>query len=241
VCLVKIMVRNAFCEQMNHVEASVFEMSEMCAKALEKAVIAFTTNDKELAKEVKDGDDEIDLKEMEIEEKCISIMARQQPVARDLREVLTIIKIISKLEKIGDMASRIAKTTLSSETDYLRSKNGNTLLLMAEILQKMLKDSMLSFKNRDLELAKEAYFEDKKIDDLYKTLYREMISHMLENPRTIGEASDFIVVGTYLERVGNVSASIGDRAAYMITGERIKEEEFEEKLIEKGLSKKSKP
>ena len=68
-----------------------------------------------------------------------------------------------------------------------------------------------------------------------------MISHMLENPRTIGEASDFIVVGTYLERVGNVSASIGDRAAYMITGERIKEEEFEEKLIEKGLSKKSKP
>jgi phosphate transport system protein len=94
------MVRNEFSKQMELVENLVLEMSKMCKKSLEDAILAFTTSDKNLAEIVKNGDDEIDLKEMEIEEKCISLMARQQPVAGDLREILTVIKIISKLEKI---------------------------------------------------------------------------------------------------------------------------------------------
>ncbi|ABR54332.1 phosphate uptake regulator, PhoU [Methanococcus vannielii SB] len=228
------MVRNEFSKQMELVENLVLEMSKMCKKSLEDAILAFTTSDKNLAEIVKNGDDEIDLKEMEIEEKCISLMARQQPVAGDLREILTVIKIISKLEKIGDMASRIAKTTINSENNYLRSKNSSTIILMGEMLQKMLEDSTCSFKSRDLKLAKEVYFSDKKIDELYKTLYREMTCHMIENPKTIGESSDFLIVGTYLERVGNICASIGDRTAYMVTGERIKEEEFEGKIDKKS-------
>ncbi|MBA2862129.1 phosphate signaling complex protein PhoU [Methanococcus maripaludis] len=230
------MVRTAFSYQMKEIEDMIYEMSEMCVTALKNSINAYLNNDVELAKIVKAGDDSIDLKEMEIEEKCISFMARQQPVASDLREIITMIKIISKLEKVGDMASRIAKITINSEQNTLRSKNGSVLTIMGEILEKMLKNSILSFRNRDLSLAKETYLEDNKIDELYKVLCRDMTINMIENPKIISEASDFIVVGTYLERVGNSCKSIGDRVAFMITGERLKEEEFE-KVLKKTTKK----
>ncbi|ABO34799.1 phosphate uptake regulator, PhoU [Methanococcus maripaludis C5] len=230
------MARTAFSNQMKEVEDMIYEMSEMCAIALENSITAFINNDIELAKVIKAGDDAIDLKEMEIEEKCISFMATQQPVASDLREMITMIKIISKLEKVGDMASRIAKITIKSEHDTLRSKNGSMLTIMGEILDKMLKNSISSFRNRDLTVAKETYLEDGKIDELYKVLCRDMTINMIENPKVISEAGDFIVVGTYLERVGNLCGSIGDRVAFMITGERLKEEEFE-KILKKTTKK----
>jgi phosphate transport system protein len=230
------MVRNAFSDQMKEIEDMINKMSEMCVKSLKNSITAFITNDIELAKVVRDWDDEIDLMEMEIEEKCISFMARQQPVASDLREIITMIKIISKLEKVGDMASRIAKITINSEQNILRSKNGSILTIMDEILENMLKNSILSFGNRDLELAKKTYREDSKIDELYKVLCRDMTLKMIENPRIISEATDFLVVGTYLERVGNLCGSIGDRVAFMITGERLKEEEFD-KLLNKTTKK----
>ena len=94
------MVRTAFSSQIKEIEYMIYEMSNMCTKALADSITAFITNDLELAKVVKAGDDIIDLKEMEIEEKCISFMATQQPVASDLREMITMIKIISKLEKV---------------------------------------------------------------------------------------------------------------------------------------------
>jgi len=230
------MARTAFSNQMKEVEDMIYEMSEMCAIALENSITAFINNDIELAKVIKAGDDAIDLKEMEIEEKCISFMATQQPVASDLREMITMIKIISKLEKVGDMASRIAKITIKSEHDTLRSKNGSMLTIMGEILDKMLKNSISSFRNRDLTVAKETYLEDVKIDELYKVLCRDMTLKMIENPKIISEATDFLVVGTYLERVGNLCGSIGDRVAFMITGERLKEEEFE-KILKKTTKK----
>ena len=134
------------------------------------------------------------------------------------------------------MASRIAKITLKSGRDTLRSKNGSILTIMGEILENMLKNSISSFKNRDLNLAKETYIDDAKIDELYKVLCRDMTINMIENPKIISEASEFIVVGTYLERVGNLCGSIGDRVAFMITGERLKEEEFE-KVLKKTTKK----
>jgi len=230
------MVRTAFSYQMKEIEDMIYEMSEMCVTALNHSITAYLNNDVELAKIVKAGDDDIDLKEMEIEEKCISFMARQQPVASDLREIITMLKLISKLEKVGDMASRISKITINSEQATLRSKNGSVLTIMGEILENMLKNSILSFRNRDLNLAKETYLEDSKIDELYKVLCRDMTINMIENPKIISEASDFIVVGTYLERVGNLCGSIGDRVTFMVTGERLKEEEFE-KVLKKTTKK----
>ncbi|HIQ39272.1 MAG TPA: phosphate signaling complex protein PhoU [Methanothermococcus okinawensis] len=221
------MTKEAFYSKLKMVEDDVIEMGNICISALEKSTEAFLNYDKELAEKVVKGDDLIDIKEMEIEDKCIKLIALYQPVATDLRTILTIIKIISKLEKIGDCASKIAKITLRSNLNIKRENE--IITTMTERLGEMLKDALQAFKNRDENLARDVYARDKKIDKLYEQLYREMISYIVEDPRNITMATETIFMAKYLERSGDIIASIGDRVVYMITGERIKEEEFEQK------------
>ena len=114
------MARELLYSKIEELENDVVDMGNMCIDALKKSVEAFLNCDKELAKEVRKNDDLIDRKEMEIEEKCVSIIALQQPVASDLRTLLTVIKIISKLEKVGDNASKIAKIVSKSEINIKR-------------------------------------------------------------------------------------------------------------------------
>jgi phosphate transport system protein len=219
------MTREILYTKMEEVENDVLDMGALCMDALKNSVKSFLDCDKNLAKKVRENDNEIDLKEMEIEEKCVSIIALQQPVASDLRTLLTVIKVISKLEKIGDNASKIAKITLKSECT--KKRENEVLNVMTEYLEKMLKDALLSFKTKNEALARDVYSRDKKIDKLYEQLYREMISYIIENPKNTTMATETIFVAKYLERSGNLVASIGDRVVYMITGERIKEEEFD--------------
>ena len=221
------MTKEAFYSKLKMVEDDVIEMGNTCISALEKSTEAFLNYDKELAEKVVKGDDVIDIKEMEIEDKCIKLIALHQPVATDLRTILTIIKIISKLEKIGDCASKIAKITLRSNLNIKRENE--IITTMTERLGEMLRDALQAFKNRDEKLARDVYARDKKIDKLYEQLYREMISYIIEDPRNITMATETIFMAKYLERCGDIIASIGDRVVYMITGERIKEEEFEQK------------
>jgi phosphate transport system protein len=224
------MARELLYSKIEELENDVVDMGNMCIDALKKSVEAFLNCDKELAKEVRKNDDLIDRKEMEIEEKCVSIIALQQPVASDLRTLLTVIKIISKLEKVGDNASKIAKIVSKSEINIKRENE--IINVMTEYLEKMLKDALTAFRTGNEELARDVYNRDKKIDKLYEQLYREMISYIIENPKNTTMATETIFVAKYLERSGNLVASIGDRVVYMITGERIKEEEFDFKHYE---------
>ncbi|MBW9222340.1 phosphate signaling complex protein PhoU [Methanothermococcus sp. SCGC AD-155-C09] len=227
------MSKEVFYSKLKNVENDVVEMGEVCIESIKKSVDAFLNKDMDLAEQVVKEDDIIDLKEMEIEEKCVKLIALYQPVATDLRTILTIIKIISKLEKIGDCSSKIASIPLKSK---LNIKRENEIInVMVERLDKMLNDAMLSFKNRDEKLARDVYSQDKKIDKLYEQLYREMISYIIEDPRDITMATETIFMAKYLERTGDIIASIGDRVVYMVTGERIKEEEFEKKYNVKKI------
>jgi len=221
------MTKEVFYSKLKTIEEDVVEMGSLCISALHKSTEAFLNCDRELAQKVMKGDDVIDLREMEIEDKCIKLIALYQPVATDLRTILTIIKIISKLEKIGDCAYKIAKITLRSKLNIKRENE--IIISMIERLEEMLKDALRAFKNRDEKLARDVYARDKKINKLYEQLYREMISYILEDPRNITMATETIFMAKYLERSGDLIASIGDRVVYMITGERIKEEEFEQK------------
>ncbi|WP_292460358.1 phosphate signaling complex protein PhoU [Methanothermococcus sp.] len=224
------MTREILYTKIEEVENDVMDMGTLCMDALKNSVESFLNDDKKLAKEVRENDDIIDRKEMEIEEKCVSIIALQQPVASDLRTILTVIKIISKLEKIGDNASKIAKITLKSKVN--EPVENELLNVMLDYLEIMLKDALVSFKTRNEVLARDVYNRDKKIDKLYNQLYRAMISYIIENPKNTTKATEIIFVGKYLERCSNLIASIGDRVVYMIKGERIKEEEFDFKHFE---------
>ena len=109
-------------------------------------------------------------------------------------------------------------------------RKNELLIVMKDYLVNMLRNAMISFKNRDEKLAREVYEMDKRLDNLYEQLYRSMISKILEDPKNLTLATEIIFAAKYLERSGNIVASIGDRVVYMITGERIKEEELEEKM-----------
>ncbi|ADC70295.1 phosphate uptake regulator, PhoU [Methanocaldococcus sp. FS406-22] len=217
-----------FDEVLKEIEEDLMKMGDLCIEQIEDAVKAFTEGDIELAKQVRKRDNEIDLMEIEIEDKCVKAIALYHPVSGDLRELMTAIKISSKLEKVGDNASKICKILLKSN---LEGKRKNELLIvMKDYLVNMLRNAMISFKNRDEKLAREVYEMDKRLDDLYEQLYRSMISKILEDPKNLTLATEIIFAAKYLERSGNIVASIGDRVVYMITGERIKEEELEEKM-----------
>jgi phosphate transport system protein len=217
-----------FDEVLKEIEEDLMRMGDLCIEQIEDAIEAFTEGDMELAKLVRKRDNEIDLMEIEIEDKCVKAIALYHPVSGDLRELMTAIKISSKLEKVGDNASKICKILLKSN---LEGKRKNELLIvMKDYLVNMLRNAMISFKNRDEKLAREVYEMDKRLDDLYEQLYRSMISKILEDPKNLTLATEIIFAAKYLERSGNIVASIGDRVVYMITGERIKEEELEEKM-----------
>jgi phosphate transport system protein len=217
-----------FDEVLKEIEEDLMKMADLCIEQTENAVKAFTNGDIELAKQVRKKDNDIDLMEIEIEDKCVKAIALYHPVSGDLRELMTAIKLSSKLEKVGDNASKICKILLKSN---MKGERKNELLVvMKDYLVNMLRNAMISFKNRDEKLAREVYEMDKRLDDLYEQLYRSMISKILEDPKNLTLATEIIFAAKYLERSGNIVASIGDRVVYMITGERIKEEELEEKI-----------
>ncbi|AIJ05793.1 phosphate uptake regulator [Methanocaldococcus bathoardescens] len=217
-----------FDEVLKEIEEDLMKMADLCVEQIEDAIKAFTEGDIELAKQVRKKDNEIDLMEIEIEDKCVKAIALYHPVSGDLRELMTAIKISSKLEKVGDNASKICKILLKSNMEGKRKNE--LLIVMKDYLVNMLRNAMISFKNRDEKLARDVYEMDKRLDDLYEQLYRSMISKILEDPKNLTLATEIIFAAKYLERSGNIVASIGDRVVYMITGERIKEEELEEKM-----------
>ncbi|WP_456472730.1 phosphate signaling complex protein PhoU [Methanocaldococcus sp.] len=221
-----------FEEMLKEIENDILDMADLCIDQTDSAVKAFVEGDKELAKHVRKRDTAIDLMEIKIEDKCIKAIALHHPVSEDLRELMTCIKISSKLEKVGDNAAKICKIILKSS--YEGKRKNEILIVMKDYLITMIKNAMVAFKNRDEGLAREVYNMDKRLDELYEELYRSMISKILENPtKYLTLATEIIFAAKYLERSGNIVASIGDRIVYMITGERIKEEELEEYLEEK--------
>ncbi|ACV24727.1 phosphate signaling complex protein PhoU [Methanocaldococcus fervens] len=217
-----------FEKALKEIEEGLMKMADLCIEQLDASIKAFTEGDKELAKQIRKRDNEIDLMEIEIEDKCVKAIALYQPVSGDLRELMTAIKISSKLEKVGDNASKICKILLKSNVDG--NRKNELLVVMKDYLINMIRNAMIAFKNRDEKLARDVYEMDKRLDNLYEQLYRSMISKIIEDPKNLTLATEIIFAGKYLERSGNIVASIGDRVVYMITGERIKEEELEEEM-----------
>ncbi|ENN96244.1 phosphate uptake regulator PhoU [Methanocaldococcus villosus KIN24-T80] len=213
---------------IKELEGDLMEMANLCKEQTENAIKVFMEGDKNNAKIIRKKDVDIDLMEINIEDKCIKSLALYQPVAEDLREIITVLKISSKLEKVGDNASKICKLLLKSD---IEGKRYNELLIvMKNYLLDMLDEAMDAFKNRDEKLAIEVYNMDKKLHELFEQLYRSMLTKIIENPNKITLYTEIIFAGKYLERSGNIVASIGDRIVFMLTGERIKEWELEEEI-----------
>jgi phosphate transport system protein len=218
--------RAEFHTKLQKIQNEVLAMGSMVEKALLSSVAALKARDLELAQRIITEDLRVNEKRFEIEEGCIELIATQQPMASDLRAIISILAIITELERIGDHAEGIAKIVVMVG-DEPPLKPLVDLPRMAEKTADMLRRSLDALVKRDPEAARKIAAEDDKVDELYDQVFRELLSFMAEDPRTITRATRLIWVGHNLERSADRVTNICERIVFLVTG----------KLEEIGVSK----
>jgi phosphate transport system protein len=212
-----MLVRATFDRELRKLQDDVLILGSMAEKAIERSVEALKKRDLELARQVIADDENINRKRFEIEERCIDLIATQQPVAHDLRVIVTVLSIVTELERMGDHAEGIAKICLLLG-DEPPLKPFIDIPRMKQKAIDMLHRSLEAFINRDVELAKQICNEDDDVDALYNQLYRELISFMIEDPKTITRATHLTWAGHNLERIADRVTNICERVVFAATG-----------------------
>ncbi len=213
--------RQSYNQELESLRQDILKMGTQVELAIGQAVTSLTKQDLEMAKLVMAGDDDIDQLESEIEDKCMLLIARQQPLARDLRIIGTGLKITTDLERVGDHAFDIAKITLSIGKQPL-IKPLVDIPRMSEMAQKMLRDSLNAYINLDITLAEQVCADDDAVDELYHQTFRELLTYMMEDPTNIKQATQLLFVARYLERVADHATNIGEWVIYLVTGQRMR-------------------
>ena len=211
--------------ELQDVKDSLIYMGALVEKAIEKCILALVQRDSDLARTVIAEDEQIDRLDVAIEDNCIRLLALRQPAARDLRSITTAIKINGHLERIGDMAVTIAeKVLLLNETAQL--KPYIDLPAMAAITQGMIRESIEALVNDNLELANKVRRDDEKVDNLNEQIFRELLTFMMEDPRTIHRALIIMQISKSLERISDHAEGIAAMVIYLVTGKSVRHEEL---------------
>lgn len=211
------MLRESYTEKIKGLEEELLHMGDMVIKAIKRSVEALKSRDIEEAKRIILEDRLINSKQVEIEERCINLIATQQPVATELRELISFLNIITELERIGDYAGGIAKIVvmLGEEPPVKPLIN---IPRMAEKATDMIKRSLEAFIKRDVETAKTIWKEDDEVDRLYDQVYCELLSFMAEKPQIITRATYLIWTVHNLERIADRATNICERTVFLVTG-----------------------
>jgi phosphate transport system protein len=212
------MARENFEDQLKRLQDELLAMGEWVDDEIEQAVRALAQHDVALAEQVIGGDDRINAKQRDIEEKCLVLIATQQPLASDLREIFSIATIAADLERMSDHAKGIAKVFLRM-ADQPLLKPLIDIPRMAEKDRYLLREQLRAFVARDANRAKQLAGEDEEINRLYDQIYRELLTFMMEDPRTIGRATFLIWIAHNLERIGDRTTNIAERTVFLLTSE----------------------
>ena len=209
-------MRNKFSEQLEKLHVEMIQMGALCEDAISAAAKALLKGDEDLARSAQEAEREIDQKEREVENLCLKLLLQQQPVASDLREISSALKMISDLERIGDQAADIAELTR-----FVRLPDGmgrQRIEEMAQAVIQMVTDSVDSFVKRDLDLARQVCREDDQVDELFNQVKKELIG-MIASDAASGELwLDMIMVAKYLERIGDHATNVAEWVEYAVTG-----------------------
>ena len=209
-----------FKEDLIDLRRHLLAMSNLVKTSLSLSIKSLIKKDSKLAEKVIEGDDKIDQMELDIEEECLEIIALKQPVDKKLRVITCGMKIITDLERVGDHAVNIARAS-----QYLAKKNLVKPLIdiprMANLAQEMLQGSLDAYLREDVDLAKHIWKKDEILDQLNQQIFRELLTFMLEDPRTINRSIYLIFISDNLERIGDHAGNLAERVLYMVNGERI--------------------
>jgi phosphate transport system protein len=210
-----------FHDELNAVKVRLLTMSGEAEAALSHAVEALLERDQDQAHEVIAGDRVIDNMEMEVEEACINLLALQQPMARDLRMLTSAMKIANDLERVGDHAVNIAESAerLSKSPPIMPEPE---LIEMARLAREMLSDALEAFIRGDATAARAICRRDDRVDALHQSVFRIMLTHMMEDPHTIGAGMELFLVSRNLERVADLATNVAEDVVFLVEGKSIK-------------------
>ena len=211
-----------FHEQLAELKQRLLDMAEQAEALVELAVESLRARDAGQAEAVLAGDAALDALELEIEGRAISLLALQQPMARDLRFIVSAIKISSDLERVGDHAVNIAQCTLRLREAALPVSPAPEIDEMARRATKMLRDAMDAFVRGDGAMGRSVCQRDDEVDALEEATFRVLLTHMMESPATISPALQLLLASRNLERVADLATNIGEDAVYVAEGKQIK-------------------
>ena len=210
-------IRTTFHKKLREIQDEVLVMSSMVGKAILRSIDALKSRDLELAYQVISDDLKVNQKRFEIEEKCVALIATQQPMASDLRIIIAILNITTEIERIGDYAVGIARVVVMIGNEP-PLKPLVDIPRMAEQTVDMLRRSLDALINRDVEAAKKTATEDNLVDHLYDQVFRELLTFMAEDPKTITRATRLVWVAHNLERAADRVTNICERVVFIVTG-----------------------
>jgi phosphate transport system protein len=213
-----------FHEELDTLKQRLLQMSDKAEALLDLSIDALLKRDEGLAEAVLKADHEIDLLEIEVEELAVSLLALQQPMARDLRFIVGAIKISSDLERVGDHAVNIAEATQRLIQAGPAKSVGPTpqIKVMAKRARQMLGDAILAFVRADGQQGRAVCAADDEVDDLEVSVFRVLLTHMMENPSTITASLQLLLISRNLERVGDLATNIAEDAVFLAEGKQIK-------------------
>lgn len=208
----------AFDEDITRLRGLIAEMGGLAEVAIQEALEALVKGNDDLAKKVVKGDAKIDALESEIDKLAVRIIALRAPMADDLREVIAALKIAGVVERIGDYSKNIAKASRQIGDNRKQFEPLTLLPAMAEVASDMVHDVLTAYAARDPELAREVIATDEKVDAFYNSIFRNLVSHMVENPSTISSAAQLLFVARNLERIGDHATNVAEMVHFAATG-----------------------
>ena len=215
-------MRERFDQQLGKLNDELIDMGSMIEKAIENAVKALVTQDIDLAKHVVIADEEVNRQKREIENLCLKLLLEQQPVAKDLRQVSSALKMVTDMERIGDDAADISEITvpmLREKQPYI--KNLEHIQQMAKETSIMLVGSVDAFVNRNQEQAEDVIKRDDIVDDLFCQVQEELVSLIHKDPACGRQATDLLMIAKYFERIGDHSTNISEWVIFSLTGKLV--------------------
>ncbi|ABN52827.1 MULTISPECIES: phosphate signaling complex protein PhoU [Acetivibrio] len=214
---------NKFDEQLDLLKTQMIQMGALCEEAIASATKALINGDMELAKKVITKDEDIDNKEKEIESICLKLLLQFQPVARDLRQISSALKIITDMERIGDQAADISE--IIRLANIKSANNISHIANMAKATIKMVTDSIDAYVQQDLKLAKAVIDYDDVVDNLFNDVKADIIRLINEDTKNGEFAIDLMMIAKYFERIGDHATNIAEWVIFSITGKHVEEEQ----------------
>jgi phosphate transport system protein len=208
----------SFEEELQGLSRSIAEMGGRAEDIVERSITALLRSDVSLAHEIIESDKKVDALHREIEENAILVIARRQPMAQDLRETIAAIRIANDLERIGDLGKNIAKRAVAIQGENFSQKVRVGVEHLSELGIRQVKKVLDAYAARDVETARDVCARDEEIDAVYTSLFRELLTYMMEDPRNITMCTHLLFCAKNLERIGDHATNIAETVYYLITG-----------------------